>query len=65
MDETSDKLLTTEEVAQYLKIPAATVRWLRHQGTGPKGFKVGRSVRYTESAVREYVEAQQAKEQRV
>lgn len=34
-------LMTTQEVADYLKVPAATLRYWRHQGTGPKGFRLG------------------------
>ena len=34
-------LMTTQEVADYLKVPAATLRYWRHQGTGPRGFRLG------------------------
>lgn len=46
-----DRLLTTEEVATVTRLPIGTVRWYRHLGTGPKGFRVGRRVMYPESAV--------------
>lgn len=55
-----DKLLTLEEVAEALRMPVATLRWMRHQGTAPVGFKVGRRVVFTETAVEEYVAQQQA-----
>lgn len=34
-------LMTTDEVADYLHIPAATLRYWRHRGTGPKSFTMG------------------------
>lgn len=34
-------LMTTQEVADYIKVPAATLRYWRHQGNGPKGFRLG------------------------
>ena len=39
-------LLTTDEVAMLCRTVPATVRYWRHVGTGPKGFKVGRRVLY-------------------
>ena len=33
-------LMTTQEVADYLKVPAATLRYWRSRGTGPKGFRL-------------------------
>jgi excisionase family DNA binding protein len=40
------QFLTTSEVAERLRVPAATVRYWRHIGTGPLGFKAGRKVLY-------------------
>ncbi|WP_074041024.1 helix-turn-helix transcriptional regulator [Dermacoccus nishinomiyaensis] len=34
-------ILTTAEAAEMLRIPAGTLRYWRHQGTGPKSFKLG------------------------
>lgn len=55
-----DKIITLEEVAALLRVPVGTLRYWRHQGTGPQGFKVGRHVRYTEGAVSQWLEQQQA-----
>lgn len=34
--------LTTKEASQYLEsTPEATLRWWRHQGIGPKSYKLG------------------------
>jgi excisionase family DNA binding protein len=36
------KLLTIEEVADYLRVPVLTVRWLRQDGRFAPAIKVGR-----------------------
>jgi excisionase family DNA binding protein len=48
---TTERLLTTEEVADYFRTVPATVRYWRHVGKGPRSFKVGRRVLYRESDV--------------
>lgn len=49
--------LTTEELAAYLKVPVPTVRMWRHNGTGPKGVRLGRHVRYRRTDVDRWIEA--------
>jgi predicted DNA-binding transcriptional regulator AlpA len=46
-----DRYLTTEEVAEHFRTVAATVRYWRYIGKGPKSFKVGKRVLYRESDV--------------
>lgn len=41
-----ERLRTIEEEADYLQIPAGTLRQWRHKGFGPPAIKVGRHVRY-------------------
>lgn len=41
-----DELLTIEEVAELLRIPVASLRYWRVLDTGPRGFIVGRRLRY-------------------
>lgn len=41
-----DELFTLVEVADLLRLPAATLRYWRHLGTGPRSFRIGRHVRY-------------------
>jgi predicted DNA-binding transcriptional regulator AlpA len=54
-----DKILTVHEVSQLTRTPIATLRWWRHQGTGPKSFKLGpRKVMYKESDVLSWLEQQ-------
>ena len=43
---TDTDLLTITEAAALLRTPVATLRWWRHQGTGPASFRIGRRVFY-------------------
>lgn len=47
-----------EAVAAYLGVPVATVRAWRVAGIGPRGFRVGKHVRYRRSDVDGWIEAQ-------
>jgi len=67
MSRESDKnhdsdLLLLEEVAQITRQSVSTLRWLRHQGQGPPGFRVGRRLVFRRGAVeawlRQHEEAQ-------
>lgn len=40
------RLLTTEELAEYLQIPARTLEDWRHRDYGPKFARMGKRVRY-------------------
>lgn len=52
-------LLTTTETAALLHTPVATLRWWRHQGTGPRAFRLGaRKVMYRRSDVLGWLDAQ-------
>jgi excisionase family DNA binding protein len=54
-------LLSTEEVAAWLQVPAKTVHQWRYRGTGPRGAKVGRHVRYRRSEVERWLAAREDK----
>lgn len=54
-----EKMWTTEELAAYLDVPVATVRRWRYMGTGPRGARCGRHVRYHPEQVRRWLEEQQ------
>jgi excisionase family DNA binding protein len=59
-----DPLLTTAEAAELLHTPVGTLRYWRHQGTGPKGFRLGaRRVMYRRSDVLAWLEEQYNAEQ--
>jgi predicted DNA-binding transcriptional regulator AlpA len=53
-----DELMTLKEVATLVRVPEATLRYWRHLGTGPRGFRVGRSVRYWRNDVVHWLEEQ-------
>jgi excisionase family DNA binding protein len=52
-----EKLMSAEEVAEFLGIPVNTLYQWRHKGTGPDAFRVGRHLRYDPVAVREWLAA--------
>ncbi|MGI8701681.1 MAG: helix-turn-helix transcriptional regulator [Nocardioidaceae bacterium] len=54
----NDELLTMQEVAAVVRVPLATLRYWRHLGTGPRGFRVGRSVRYGRTDVHAWLHQQ-------
>ena len=46
-----DDLLLLEEVAALTRQSVGTLRWLRHRGEGPAGFKVGRRLLFRRGEV--------------
>ena len=50
-----DRLLTEKEAAKVLRISVRTLQGWRVDGGGPKFLKIGRSVRYRLSALRDYI----------
>jgi predicted DNA-binding transcriptional regulator AlpA len=53
--ESPSDLLTTADVAARTRAPEATVRYWRHIGYGPQGFRVGRRVVYQRSEVERWL----------
>ena len=53
-----ERLMSVEEVAEYLGIPVNTLYQWRHKGTGPTAFRVGRFLRYDAANVREWLTEQ-------
>lgn len=49
--------ITTEEFAEIARTSPATIRYWRHVGTGPTGFKLGRRVLYDRQEVLAWIEA--------
>ena len=47
--------MNIEEVADYLRVPVLTVRWLRQEGRFAPAVKVGRRLLWEESAVAVWV----------
>ena len=56
---TPDALLHTSDVAKLLKVSLSWLAKARLSGTGPKYTKLGRAVRYAESAVRDFIKSRQ------
>jgi|SoimicmetaTmtHMA_FD_contig_31_1068452_length_814_multi_3_in_0_out_0_1 excisionase family DNA binding protein len=54
----ADNLFTLGEVAGLLRVPPATLRYWRHQHTGPRSFRIGRHVRYSRTDVEEWLRNQ-------
>ena len=53
-----DELMSMQEVADTVRVPVATLRYWRHLGTGPRSFRIGRSVRYWHTEVVHWLEEQ-------
>lgn len=51
-----DRLLTIEEVADLTRLPIATLRFKRYDGSGPRSFRLGRRVRYWLSDVLDWID---------
>lgn len=45
-----------DELAGVIRVPIATLRYWRHLGTGPRSFRIGRSVRYWRTEVLHWLE---------
>lgn len=52
---TMEKLLSVEDVADFLGVPVNTLYQWRHKGTGPTAFRVGRFLRYDPAEVRDWL----------
>jgi len=52
-----ERLYTAQELASCLSIPLATLYRFNYLGTGPERIRVGRHVRYRESDVQRWLEA--------
>jgi excisionase family DNA binding protein len=53
-------LLTTQQVAEKLQVPRATIYGWRTRGEGPVGFRVGRHIRFRPEDVDAWIEQQRA-----
>lgn len=54
-----ERLLSTEEVAEFLGRPPRTLRQWRYLGEGPRYLKVGATVRYRARDVEAWLKAQE------
>lgn len=51
----TDRLLTPDEVSQYLGVPVATLYRWRYRGEGPRAVRIGRHLRYQPESVAAFV----------
>ena len=54
--ESSDRLLTVEDLADYLDVPVATIYAWRYRRQGPPGFRIGKHLRFRWSDVERWIE---------
>ena len=50
-----DRLLTLEDLADYLGVPVATIYAWRYRRQGPPGFRVGRHLRFRWSDIQQWI----------
>jgi excisionase family DNA binding protein len=53
--DTVDRLLTVEELANYLDVPVATIYAWRHRRQAPPGFRVGKHLRFRWSDIQQWI----------
>jgi excisionase family DNA binding protein len=56
--EALDRLISAQELADYLGVPVATLYQWRCRREGPPGFRVGRHVRYRWSDIEDWIDRQ-------
>src|SRR5436853_4965060 len=44
-------LFRSTQLAEYVNRPLSTIYYWRHRGLGPRGFKIGREIRYAQADV--------------
>lgn len=54
----SEKLLSAQDVADYVGVPLATLYQWRCKGTAPRAVKVGRHIRFRPADVEAWLERQ-------
>ena len=59
-----ESLLSAQDLARFLDVPIATVYAWRYRSEGPRGFRVGRYVRYRRRDVEQWIAAQLQQEAR-
>jgi excisionase family DNA binding protein len=53
-----ERYLTPDDVAEIFDVPKETVYQWRRKRTGPRGFRVGRHLRYDPDDIRAWVASQ-------
>ena len=59
-----EPLLSAQDLARFLDVPIATVYAWRYRSEGPRGFRVGRYIRYRRCDVEQWITSQLRQEKR-
>ena len=51
-----DRLLTVDDLADYLDVPVATIYGWRYHRQGPPGFRIGKHLRFRWSDIERWIE---------
>jgi excisionase family DNA binding protein len=54
----AETMMTPEDLANFLGVPVATLYRWRHQGDGPRAYKVGRHLRWRRADVEQWLDLQ-------
>ena len=54
----TQRLMTLDEVAERLRRSPAQLRWMRHNGSGPRSAKIAGRIMYRELEVEDWIDAQ-------
>ena len=57
MEDAVERLLNIDEVAERLKVPVLTIRWLRQEARFAPAIRVGRRLVWSESDIEAWVAA--------
>ncbi len=52
-----ERLLSVEELADWLMVPVGTIYGWRYRGDGPPSYKVGRHVRFRTKEIEEWLQS--------
>jgi excisionase family DNA binding protein len=58
-----ERMLSPEELAERVNVPVATVYAWRYKGEGPRGYRVGRHVRFSLADVEAWLDSRRDREQ--
>lgn len=57
---TNEPLQGPKEISAWLGVPVSTIYQWRHVGKGPKGYRVGKHLKFKRADVEQWLEAQVA-----
>lgn len=53
---TEEPMWTIQQLSEYLQVPVKSIRKWREEGVGPRGFRVGRHLRFRRADVMTWLE---------